>query len=166
MNTIERVILSHWHNDHSGGLLAFLRYRNNKLRASQITEQDGDIVGTSHGAGLRTPIVVDLHPDRPIARGIAPPPTHDKVIARLPADPTFEEIEGENAVVETHMDGHFVAGDTVYVSGEIPREVPFEQGLPGGMRWVEEGEGEAKWISEPVRDKAARVFFCKFANVH
>lgn len=97
-------------------------------------------------------IVVDLHPDRPTARGIAPPPTHDKVIGRLPADPTFEEIERAGAEVETHSEGHVIAGGTVYISGEIPRGTTFEQGLLGGMRWVhpEGEETKGKWASEPV----------------
>jgi 7,8-dihydropterin-6-yl-methyl-4-(beta-D-ribofuranosyl)aminobenzene 5'-phosphate synthase len=56
---IERVVISHWHSDHSGGLLSFL-----KLRRATHPE-------------ISSPIV-DVHPDRPIARGIAPGPKYDK----------------------------------------------------------------------------------------
>ena len=161
VDVIERVVLSHWHSDHSGGLLAFLRYRNS-VNAScggsghkrQDTTQSPD--GQRHEEDANTKkgysrVVVDLHPDRPIARGIAPPPNHDKVIGRLPPDPTFDEIEREGAVVELHSEGHLVAGNTVYVSGEIPRETPFEQGLPGGMRWINgDNAHSGRWVPEPV----------------
>ncbi|KAL5507280.1 hypothetical protein ACEPAH_6736 [Sanghuangporus vaninii] len=134
MDVIERIILSHWHGDHSGGLLSFLRYRKNK------------------NPDVRT-ISVDLHPDRPIARGIAPPPG-DKVIGRLPEEPTFDEIKELGATVELHAEPHVVAGNTVYVSGEIPRITEFEQGLLGGMRWrpnesTSSESGSGAWTSEP-----------------
>lgn len=125
VHLIERIILSHWHADHSGGMLSFLHYR------SKIC---GDAI----------PCVTDLHPDRPIARGIAP---LGKVIGRLPADPTFEEIEAAGGIVETHGEGHTVAGGTVWVSGEIPRVTSFEAGLPGGVRWLNV-QGEDKWVKE------------------
>ncbi|KAI0689972.1 beta-lactamase-like protein [Cytidiella melzeri] len=124
---IDRVILSHWHADHSGGILAFLRARNKAVSAlsPEVSE----------------PCVFDLHPDRPIARGIAP---NGKIACRLPDDPTFEQIEALGGVVEKHAEGHFVADGTVYVSGEIPRVTEFEQGLLGAVRW-KEGEN---WVAE------------------
>lgn len=128
---IERVVISHWHADHSGGLLSFLELRSPST----------------------PPCIVDLHPDRPIARGIAPPPTFDKVIARLPPDPTFDLIEKVGGKVEIDTEGHTVADDTVWVSGEIPRITDFEGGLLGGSRWVQsEDAGRSyKWVNEPVR---------------
>ncbi len=86
--------------------------------------------------------VLDLHPDRPIARGIAP---GGKIVARLPDDPTFEQIEELGGVVEKHAEGHVVADGTVYVSGEIPRITDFEQGLLGAVRWK-----EGEWVPEEV----------------
>ncbi|KAG8909862.1 hypothetical protein FRC01_006680, partial [Tulasnella sp. 417] len=76
---IETVILSHWHADHSGGILELLRIRQSQAAANTTT-----------GPTPPTPanIAVDLHPSRPEARGIAIPPTYDKVICRLPPDPT------------------------------------------------------------------------------
>lgn len=99
------------------------------------------------GSDAATSCVVDLHPSYPIARGIAPPQAGGKVICRLPADPMFEEIQAVGGVVETHDEGHTVAGGTVWVSGEIPRVTPFEEGLAGGVRWFE-GRG---WVPEEVR---------------
>jgi len=124
---IERVVLSHWHSDHTGGLLSFLRYRG--------------VAGEA--------CVVDVHPDRPIARGIAPPPNYDRVIGGLPADPAFEEVEELGGRVETNVDGHAVADGMVWVSGEIPRETSFEGGILGGVRWVEEaGRAGGQWVKE------------------
>lgn len=129
---IERVILSHWHADHSGGMLAFLRRRQE--RASQAT--------------VAAACVLDLHPDRPIARGIAARGS-GIVVGRLPPDPTFAQIEAAGGVVEKHAEGHAVAGGTVWVSGEIPRVTHFEGGLPSGVRWVETN-GQGGWTKEEV----------------
>ena len=128
---IERVILSHWHSDHSGGLLTFLRTRQESASAS---------------AAQPNACVVDLHPDRPIARGIS---SMGRVIGRLPNDPTFEEIRALGGVPETHAEGHAVSGGTVWVSGEIPRVTEFEGGLPSGVRWVEK-DGKTDWVPEEV----------------
>ena len=149
LERIERVILSHWHSDHSGGLLSFLRLRREAVRSGQgeskltLTEADPRPKEVSI-----SPCIVDLHPDRPIARGIAP---LGKLIGQLNPDPTFEAIANLGAVVETHAEGHAVAGDTVYVSGEIPRITPFEGGLLGAVRWkgdVKTKQGE--WVPEEV----------------
>lgn len=148
MEEIDRVVLSHWHRDHSGGIIKFLELR----RQTQAPKE----------------VVVDLHPDRPTARGIAPPP-HGRVVIRLPHDPTFEDIEAAGGRVELHAEGHLVQDRTVFVSGEIPRVVPHEQGLLGGSRWIEGQELEdarwkklesligaekphvkGRWIAEPV----------------
>ena len=74
-----------------------------------------------------------------------------KLIGQLNPDPTFEAIVNLGAVGETHPEGHAIAGDTVYVSGEIPRITPFEGGLLGAVRWkgdVKTKQGE--WVPEEV----------------
>ena len=158
VESIERLVLYHWHSDHSGGILSFLKYRNSVLDLKASSHPATPTINTN-----ASQFIVDLHPDRPIARGIAPPPG-DKVLCRLAEDPKFEEIEALGARVEKFREPHIVAGGTVYVSGEIPRITRFEEGLFGGRRWVEdlgesegvdEDEGESKkgkpgWIAEPV----------------
>lgn len=131
--------MSHWHRDHTGGLLSFLELRKS----------------------TPAPCVVDVHPDRPIARGIAPGPKFDNVIATLPPDPTFELIEKGGGMLEKHREGHFVAGGTVWVSGEIPRITEYESGLLGSVKWVEENGG--KWVSDQVR-RRAQIVFCPVAD--
>ncbi|KAL6306509.1 beta-lactamase-like protein [Sparassis latifolia] len=122
---IERVILSHWHADHSGGLLTFLQ-----RRASSTLQS--------------SPCIVDLHPDRPIFRGVG---SRARILGRLPSDPTLEQIAREGGVVETRMEGHAVAGGSVWVSGEIPRVTEWEGGILGGVRWVEE-QGKGEWVKD------------------
>ena len=134
---IERIVTSHWHSDHTGGLISFL-----DLRRSRTVD----------------PIVVDLHPDRPVARGIAPGPTYDKPLCALPFDPTFQAIETAGGVVEKHAEGHAVAGGALWVSGEIPRVTEFEIGILSGLRWTQKSTEESpkpdgKWVSDRVNIK-------------
>jgi 7,8-dihydropterin-6-yl-methyl-4-(beta-D-ribofuranosyl)aminobenzene 5'-phosphate synthase len=132
---IEQIVISHWHSDHTGGLLSFLSLRNSAVESSP---------------NQTAPCTVDVHPDRPIARGIAPGPTYDKVVCALPPDPTFEAIERLKGIVDKQKSSHAVAGGTVWVSGEISRQTEFETGLSGGMRWVEEGVKGGEWIGDSV----------------
>ena len=157
MREIDRVVLSHWHRDHSGGIIKFLEVHRQTQVPAPGDDDDGVVV-----------VVVDVHPDRPTARGIAPPP-HGRVVIRLPDDPTVEDVRAAGGRVEQHAEGHVVQDGTVFVSGEIPRVVPHEQGLLGGSRWIEGDELEdprwktleslvgaehphvkGRWIAEPV----------------
>ncbi|KAJ6499998.1 beta-lactamase-like protein [Mycena vitilis] len=126
VDKVSRIILSHWHSDHSGGALSLL-----KLRAPNGPE-----------------CVVDCHPDRPISRGMARGPLYDKVFGALPDDPSFEEIKAAGGIVEKHAKAHTVAGGAVWVSGEISRITSFEGGIAGAKRWVAEDGG--KWISDEL----------------
>ena len=138
--TVERIILSHWHADHSGGMLAFLKYRREAMARAPEDKQIPECV-------------VDVHPDRPIARGFAPPPK-EKPVCRLPEDPSFDALKGPGAKVETHAEPHVVADGTIYVSGEIPRVTTFERGLIGNMRWVPDSENKGHWVEDNVCAKA------------
>lgn len=99
------------------------------------------------------PVTLDLHPERPIRRGIAPPPKKIPIIA-LPPDPTFAELEVAGGRVDLRDDDHEIIGRDgcstgVGVSGEIKRVVPYEVGLPGAVTWMEEN-GEAGWFTDEV----------------
>ncbi|KAH6904950.1 metallo-beta-lactamase superfamily protein [Coprinopsis sp. MPI-PUGE-AT-0042] len=153
ITAIDRVVTSHWHADHTGGLLSFLELRNECERKGIATPRGEYSKGTSSTEELGVevtdirPCVVDVHPSRPLARGIAP--NGGAVLCAIPLDPTFDEITARGGLLETHDEGHLVAGDTVYISGEIPRVTDFEGGLLSGVRWVEGSDGNGKWEEEP-----------------
>lgn len=146
MESIERIVLSHWHRDHSGGIITALE----QIALARVEKNDKS--GNSNTA--LEPVVVDLHPDRPIARGIATSTTGE-ITCRLPEDPTHSDILAAGGVVETRAEGHLVAGNTIWVSGEIPRVTSFETGLLGGARWrefhsTESEEVRGEWVPEVV----------------
>jgi len=114
LSTIGALVLSHWHWDHSGG----------------ITTVVAAIAAARDRAG-RTPLIVDVHPDRPDKRGILTP---FDVFAMLPPEPTLEAIETAGGNVVTHADVHVVA-ELFLTSGDIPRKTSYETGLPGHHSW-------------------------------
>ena len=128
---IETIVLSHWHADHTGGLLTLLK----ALRASS--------------AGVSSMPVVDAHASYPPARGILPPGA-TQVLVRLPADPKFDEIRDTGATLKTFDGplGHTILNETVWVSGQIPREIAWDGGLIGSVRWHPE---EKAWHPDEVR---------------
>lgn len=129
-SSIERIVLSHWHADHSGGITTALQ-----------------AIGASK-TGLSDAVPVDLHPTRPIARGIAPPPMN-KPLVRLPADPTFDEIKAAGGVADLHAEAHTVSNGQVWVSGEIARTAEWESGLLGSIQWI-----DGKWQpDELIKDE-------------
>ena len=86
-------------------------------------------------------LIVDLHPDRPVYRGISFP----EHIVSLEADPTFDEIVAAGGKVEKWSDAHTVLDDMFLISGEIPRVTPYETGLRGSVRFDPE---EKDWYSD------------------
>jgi 7,8-dihydropterin-6-yl-methyl-4-(beta-D-ribofuranosyl)aminobenzene 5'-phosphate synthase len=95
------------------------------------------------GKGRAGGLSVDLHPSRPDYRGMA---IGQKLIS-LQADPTFEEIEAAGAVVDRHGEAHTVLDNFFFVSGEIPRQTAYENGLKGGMRFSHE---DNDWFSDEL----------------
>lgn len=99
--------------------------------------------------GATKPLKLDLHPDRPIRRGLAPGPKYVPITNWLP-DPSFNEMRALNGEPDLRADGHEIKtadgrGTGVYVSGEIPRVHPFERGLPGAVTWMlNEGEADVE----------------------
>lgn len=145
VGSIERVVLSHWHRDHSGGMLKVLSMIN-EARSTNTTSLPQE------------PVHVDLHPSRPEYRGMQPP---DLPVVSLEADPTFAEIGSTGAVVDRRSDAHTVLSDFFLVSGEIPRVTEYEKGLKFGMRL---DEGKDKWEQdEEVADE--RFLMCKIKGM-
>jgi 7,8-dihydropterin-6-yl-methyl-4-(beta-D-ribofuranosyl)aminobenzene 5'-phosphate synthase len=111
LSTIERIFLSHWHFDHSGGLPMVL----------------AAITRARTGAGLTAPIV-DLHPDRPDQRGVR---TRSGAMLMLPREPAFAEIAASGAAVSADPGAHTPCDDFFFASGAIERTTKYETGLNG-----------------------------------
>ncbi|KAK9893511.1 hypothetical protein P389DRAFT_112527 [Cystobasidium minutum MCA 4210] len=133
LTKVEAIALSHWHSDHSGGILQALKL------ITEAKSQSNDPI----------PTLVDLHPDRPEARAIWPPHLPAPLI-RLPDDPTLEKITAAGGKVKKHNEAHTIAGNTAYISGQIKRQTSFETGLVGGSQWVDgewkRGPGNPGWV--------------------
>lgn len=98
------------------------------------------------------PLSVDLHPDRPIRRGLAPGPKYIPITNWLP-DPTFDEMAERNGRAELHPEAHEISTSSkdktgVFVSGEIPRVHPWEKGLKGAVTWMEDNDGTGGWCTD------------------
>lgn len=118
---IEVIQLSHWHRDHSGGLLKVLQMIDDARKAN-ASYQDLQAVH------------VDLHPARPDYRGMKPP---DMGVFSFKADPSFWEVEQMGGIVKKNDQPHTVLDDMFLVSGEIPRVTAYEHGLKFGVRYEE-----------------------------
>lgn len=136
---IEAIQLSHWHRDHSGGMLKVL----------QMVEEARKEDGTK-----ADPVIVDLHPARPDFRGMQPPGRNPFSFI---ADPKFEEIEQMGGEVSKNDQPHTVLDDMFLVSGEIPRVTAYEKGLKGGVRF--DAQKQAWEVDTMMRDE--RLLMCK-----
>ncbi|KAL6242240.1 hypothetical protein RBB50_010788 [Rhinocladiella similis] len=124
IGSVELVQLSHWHRDHSGGMLKAISIINGARPPD-------------------SPVVVDLHPDRPHYRGFLGPAGP----VSLEADPTFAEIEAAGATVVKNDKPHAVLDDMFLVSGEIPRVTSYEVGFKRGMRF---NQDTSSWESDEL----------------
>ncbi|KAL4906759.1 hypothetical protein BDW74DRAFT_189928, partial [Aspergillus multicolor] len=136
LSSVELVQLSHWHRDHSGGLLRAIRMITAARKASGLTES----------------LIADLHPNRPDYRGFA---IGENIIS-MEADPSFEELEAAGATVQKHDSAHTVLEGFFLISGEIPRRTSYETGLKHGMRFDKK---DNEWTSdEAIADE--RFIMC------
>ncbi|GJJ76277.1 7,8-dihydropterin-6-yl-methyl-4-(beta-D-ribofuranosyl)aminobenzene 5'-phosphate synthase [Entomortierella parvispora] len=160
---IETIVLSHWHVDHSGGMLAAVA---KCVQARKDVKNGPDKKPAS--------VNVDVHPDRPYQRGIClarpPPPSfpgtvHSERGGRVTppgaekadrpitseyvawkADPTIQELEAAGAKVFHHRDAHVISEGFFGVSGLIPRNTSYETGIPNHMQWSPESRC---WVPDP-----------------
>ncbi|KAL4923504.1 cytochrome P450 [Aspergillus undulatus] len=136
LSSVELVQLSHWHRDHSGGLLRAVRMISDAKEAS----------------GRPGALIADLHPNRPDFRGFS---IGENIIS-FQADPSFEELEAAGATIQKHEDAHTVLDGFFLISGEIPRRTPYETGLKHGMRF---DKNDNEWTSdETIADE--RFIMC------
>ncbi|KAH8756855.1 metallo-beta-lactamase superfamily protein [Hyaloscypha finlandica] len=132
--SIERIQLSHWHRDHSGGM-----------------ERAIEMITEARGPGSE-PVIVDLHPARPDYRGFMAGPNP----ISMQADPKFSEIEAAGGKIEKNADTHTVLDDMFLVSGMIPRVTSYEKGVSNGIRFENE---KGLWVKdEEIADE--RFLMC------
>lgn len=104
-----------------------------------------------------TNVLVDVHPSRPDYRGFA---LGDKIVS-FEADPSFSEITSRGAILNKNDKTHAVLDDMFLVSGEIPRETSYENGVKFGMRF---DQSENEWISdEKIADE--RFLMCNLKGM-
>jgi 7,8-dihydropterin-6-yl-methyl-4-(beta-D-ribofuranosyl)aminobenzene 5'-phosphate synthase len=140
--SIELIQLSHWHRDHSGGL----------LRAIEMITQAKTVSPSTN-----PPVVVDLHPSRPDYRGFMMGETP----ISMEADPSFEEIATKGGKIERSSVAHTVLDDMFLVSGEIPSVTGYEKGIRNGIRFQEQ---TGKWEKdEEIMDE--RFLMCNLKGV-
>jgi 7,8-dihydropterin-6-yl-methyl-4-(beta-D-ribofuranosyl)aminobenzene 5'-phosphate synthase len=149
--TVEAVVLSHGHWDHAGGLLKAM--------------------GLIQSANGGRPIPCHMHPGMFRKRALKFP-TGD--LLPFKDVPGIAELKEHGADVICSTEPRLVLDDTFYVSGEIPRVTPSEQGLPNHMRRTEDGSDwepdplimDERFLAVHVRDKGVVVFTaCSHAGV-
>lgn len=94
---------------------------------------------------------MDVHPNRPDFRGV-----QAGVPISLEADPTFDELEAAGAAVLKSDKPHTVLDDFFLISGEVPRETTYEDGIHGGLRYE---TSKRKW-EEDTLIKEERYVMC------
>jgi 7,8-dihydropterin-6-yl-methyl-4-(beta-D-ribofuranosyl)aminobenzene 5'-phosphate synthase len=151
LGEVDVVVLSHGHWDHGGGMLRAL-----------------DLI---RGAGGRKELPYYAHPGMFSQRAGK---RSDGTFRRMEDVPSPEALawRGATPVVTTDprvaLDGH------VFVSGEIPRVTPFETGVPGQHRRLQDGSGwepdelvlDERFVAIHVRGKGLVVLSaCSHAGV-
>ena len=118
LGPVEAMVLSHGHWDHSGAMLRAL-----------------DLVRDRNG-GRHVPCY--MHPGMFRSRAVKHP---DGSFWPMEDVPSIAALEAHGGRVVSTREAQAVAGDTVFVSGEIPRRSGFETGMPGQHRRTEDGVG-------------------------
>jgi 7,8-dihydropterin-6-yl-methyl-4-(beta-D-ribofuranosyl)aminobenzene 5'-phosphate synthase len=148
---LEALVLSHGHWDHAGAM----------LRALQLA--------LDRNGGRKVPCYV--HPEMFRSRAVKLPDASFRPMEDVPSPAALDAHGGE--VVATR-EAQLAAGDTVFVSGEIPRRTPFETGLPGQHRRTADGTGweldellmDERFVAVHVRAKGLVVLTaCSHAGV-
>jgi 7,8-dihydropterin-6-yl-methyl-4-(beta-D-ribofuranosyl)aminobenzene 5'-phosphate synthase len=152
LSTIEYIVLSHWHFDHSGGLPEVVAAIS-RARAAR---------------GLGPPLV-DLHPNRPDQRGILLP---SGVLLLLPIEPTLTEIAHAGAEIVSRADPAPICDGFFFGSGAIDRVTEYETGLAGHHTFRgDAGEPDPlildeRFVAAVVADRGVSVFSaCSHAGI-
>ncbi len=146
---VESLVLSHGHWDHAGGM----------LRAIDMIRADGN----------NRDLPFYAHPQMFRLRGRKLP---DGGMLPMVGVPSIAELAAHGARVVATREPHVFLDDMFYVSGEIPRVTPFEQGLPNHYAEGEDGWEpdpwliDERWLAVNVAGKGLIVFTaCSHAGV-
>ncbi|HSC98118.1 MAG TPA: MBL fold metallo-hydrolase [Casimicrobiaceae bacterium] len=148
---VEAIVLSHGHWDHAGAMLRALQL---------ILDRNGG-----------QPVPCYTHPDMFRTRASKQPDGSMRLMENVPG---IGELTSHGGRVVTTTEAQVIAGDMLYLSGEIPRVTRFERGLPGQHRRTLDGTGwepdeaiaDERFLAVNVAGKGAVVFTaCSHAGV-
>jgi 7,8-dihydropterin-6-yl-methyl-4-(beta-D-ribofuranosyl)aminobenzene 5'-phosphate synthase len=147
----EALVLSHGHWDHAGAMLRALQLIRDRNGAHEVA--------------------CYVHPDMFRSRAVKLP---NGDLLPIEDVPSVAALEANGGRVVSSRASHTIAGNTVFVSGEIPRISGFELGLPGQHRRTADGSGwepdeaviDERFIAINVRGKGLVVLTaCSHAGV-
>ena len=124
LGAVEAIVLSHGHWDHAGAMLRAL-----------------DLITLGNG-GRSVPTY--LHPGMFGTRGVK---LADGSMRPMEDVPSLHALDSRGAETVCTTEPQSVLEESFFVSGEIPRVTPFEQGLPGHFRRDSDG---ADWEPDPL----------------
>jgi 7,8-dihydropterin-6-yl-methyl-4-(beta-D-ribofuranosyl)aminobenzene 5'-phosphate synthase len=151
MGEVDAMVLSHGHWDHAGAMPRAL-----------------ELIGRA-APGRRTP--VHLHPGVHATRATQ---AADGTMRPMEDVPTAEALEARGGEPVYATGRQAVLDGLFAISGEIPRVVPFEKGLPGQLRRTADGTGwepdpwlvDERFVAVRVRGRGVLVFTaCSHAGV-
>ena len=151
LGPVEAIVLSHGHWDHAGAMLRALQFARDRNGGRDVA--------------------CYTHPDMFRSRAIK---LADDSFRPMEDVPSVAALQAHGGRVVSSREAQTIAGDTVFVSGEIPRTSGFEVGLPGQHRRTADGKGweldellmDERFIAVNVRDKGLVVLTaCSHAGV-
>jgi 7,8-dihydropterin-6-yl-methyl-4-(beta-D-ribofuranosyl)aminobenzene 5'-phosphate synthase len=123
LGTVESIVLSHGHWDHSGGMLKAL-----------------DLIRNRNG-GRAVPYYAHPGMFRPRARRLP-----NGTMLPMKDVPAIAALTAHGAQVNCTREPQVFIDNIFFLSGEIPRVTPFERGLPAHYQKTEEGQ----WMPDPL----------------
>lgn len=151
LGIVESIVLSHGHWDHAGAMLLAL----NLIR--------------SRAGGRKIPFYA--HPGMFHSRAVKLP---NGTLLRLEDVPSVKDLTAFGAEVMVTDEPQALLDGMFFVSGEIPRVTPYERGLPGQVRLMEDGESwesdellmDERFLAVNVADKGLVVLSaCSHAGI-
>ena len=148
---VEAIVLSHGHWDHAGAMLRALQL---------ILDRNGG-----------QPVPCYTHPDMFRTRASK---QLDGSMRLMEDVPSIGDLTSHGGRVFTTTEAQVIAGEMLYVSGEIPRVTRFERGLPGQHRRTLDGTGwepdeaiaDERFLAVNIAGKGAVVLTaCSHAGV-